>query len=134
MDKLYRKELILIVLFLKNEPKKNKNSKTESLDEIPKLNDKFDQLYSNVSIKKSKNIWTFWQYLNIPLLKTRHLPSIDVWCQKVYLKVGFSRQISMLGKCLVFSEGMFTYFRHSYRSWQWNCGREYGWINHWARL
>ena len=49
LNKLYKKDLIPIVLGLQN------NSKTELLDEIRKFNDKFDQLQSDVCITKNFN-------------------------------------------------------------------------------
>ena len=44
LDKLYNKDLILIVVSLQNKLDEANNSKTELLDEICKLNDKFDKL------------------------------------------------------------------------------------------
>ena len=52
LDKLYRKDLILFVLFLQNQLAEANNSKTDLPDEIRKLNDKFDQLHSDVCITK----------------------------------------------------------------------------------
>lgn len=53
LDKLYNKDLILTVLFLQNQLDEARNSKTELPDEICKLNDKFDQLHSDVCITKN---------------------------------------------------------------------------------
>ena len=55
LDKLYKKDLILIVLSLQNKPDEANNSKTELLDEIRKLHDKFYQLQSDVCITKNVN-------------------------------------------------------------------------------
>ena len=55
LDKLYKKDLILIVISLQNKLDEANNSKTELLDEICKLNDKFDKLQSNVYISKIAN-------------------------------------------------------------------------------
>ena len=53
LDKLYNKYLVLTVLFLQNKLDEASNSKTELPDEICKLNDKFDQLHSDVCITKN---------------------------------------------------------------------------------
>ena len=53
LDKLYTKYLVLTVLFLQNKLNEASNSKTELPDEICKLNDKFDQLHSDVCITKN---------------------------------------------------------------------------------
>ena len=55
LDKLYKKDLIPIVLSLQDKRDEANNSKTELLDEIRKLNDKFDKLQSNVYISKIAN-------------------------------------------------------------------------------
>ena len=55
LDKLYKKDLILIVLSSQNKLDEANNSKTELLDEIHKLNDKFDQLQTDVSIMQIVN-------------------------------------------------------------------------------
>ena len=55
LDKLYKKDLISIVLFLQHKLDKTSNSKTESLDEIRKLNGKFDKLQSDNCISKNIN-------------------------------------------------------------------------------
>ena len=55
LDKLYKKGLIPIVISLQNKLDEANNSKTELLDEIRKLNDKFDKLQSNVYISKIAN-------------------------------------------------------------------------------
>ena len=55
LDKLYKKDLIPIVLSLQNRLDEANNSKTELLDEIRKLNDKFDELSSDVCISKNFN-------------------------------------------------------------------------------
>ena len=55
LDKLYKKDLILIVVSLQNKLDEANNSKTELLDEICELNDKFDKLQSNVYISKIAN-------------------------------------------------------------------------------
>ena len=47
LDKLYKKALIPIVLSLQSKLDEANNSKTELLDEIRKLNDKFDKLQSD---------------------------------------------------------------------------------------
>ena len=53
LDKLYNKYLVLTVLFLQNKLDEASNSKTELPDEICKLNEKFDQLHSDVCITKN---------------------------------------------------------------------------------
>ena len=53
LDKLHNKYLVLTVLFLQNKLDEASNSKTELPDEICKLNDKFDQLHSDVCITKN---------------------------------------------------------------------------------
>lgn len=53
LDKLYNKYLVLTVSFLQNKLDEASNSKTELPDEICKLNDKFDQLHSDVCITKN---------------------------------------------------------------------------------
>ena len=53
LDKLYNKNLIPIVLALQNKLDEANNSKTELLDEIRKLIDKFDKLQSNVCVTKN---------------------------------------------------------------------------------
>lgn len=53
LDKLYNKYLVLTVLFLQNKLDEASSSKTELPDEICKLNDKFDQLHSDVCITKN---------------------------------------------------------------------------------
>ena len=55
LDKLYKKDLIPIVLSLQDKRDEANNSKTELLDEIRKLNDKFDELSSDVCISKNFN-------------------------------------------------------------------------------
>ena len=55
LDKLYKKDLILIVLPSQSKLDEANNSKTELLDEIHKLNDKFDQLQTDVSIMQIVN-------------------------------------------------------------------------------
>ena len=55
LDKLYNKDLIPIVLALQNKLDEANNSKTELLDEIRKLIDKFDKLQSNVCVTKNVN-------------------------------------------------------------------------------
>ena len=55
LGKLYKKDLISIVLFLQHKLDKTSNSKTESLDEIRKLNGKFDKLQSDNCISKNVN-------------------------------------------------------------------------------
>ena len=55
LDKLYKRELIPIVLSLRNKLDEANNSKTELLDEIRKLNDKFDKLQSDVCVTKNVN-------------------------------------------------------------------------------
>ena len=55
LDKLCKKDLIPIVVSLQNKLDEANNSKTELLDEIRKLNDKFDKLQSNVYISKIAN-------------------------------------------------------------------------------
>ena len=55
LDKLYKKDLIPIVLSLQNKLDEANNSKTELLDEIRKLNDKFDKIQSDVCISKNVN-------------------------------------------------------------------------------
>ena len=44
LDKLYKKDLVPIVLSLQNKLDEASNSKTELLDEIRKLNDKFNPM------------------------------------------------------------------------------------------
>ena len=53
LDKLYKRELIPIVLSLRNKLDEANNSKTELLDEIRKLNDKFDKLQSDECVTKN---------------------------------------------------------------------------------
>ena len=65
LDKLYKKDLIPIVLSLQNKLNEANNSKTESLDEIRKLNDKFDKLQSDVCISKNVNDLLSSRLLNI---------------------------------------------------------------------
>ena len=55
LDKLYKKDLIPIVLSLQNKFNEANNSKTELLNEMRKLNDKFDKLQSNVCVTKNVN-------------------------------------------------------------------------------
>ena len=55
LDKLYKKDLIPIVLSLQNKFNEANNSKTELLNEMRKLNDKFDKLQSNVCVTKKVN-------------------------------------------------------------------------------
>ena len=55
LDKLYKKDLIPIVLSLQNRLDEANNSKTELLDEIRKLNYKLDKLQSDVCISKNVN-------------------------------------------------------------------------------
>ena len=55
LDKLYKKDLIPIVLSLQNKLDEANNSKTELLDEIRKLNDKSDKLQSDVCVTKNVN-------------------------------------------------------------------------------
>ena len=55
LDKLYKKDLIPIALSLQNKLDEANNSKTELLDEIRKLNDKFDQLQSDMCITENVN-------------------------------------------------------------------------------
>ena len=55
LDKLYNKDLIPIVLALQNKLDEANNSKTELLDEIRKLIDKFDKLQSNMCVTKNVN-------------------------------------------------------------------------------
>ena len=50
LDILYKKDLIPIVLSLQNKLDEARNSKTELLDEIRKLNDKFGKLQSDVCV------------------------------------------------------------------------------------
>ena len=57
LDKLYKKDLIPIVLSLQNKLDEANNSTTELLDDIRKLNDKFDKLQSDVCVKKNVNNW-----------------------------------------------------------------------------
>lgn len=52
LNKLYKKDLMPIVLSLQNKLDEVNNSKTELLGKIPKLNDKFDQFRSDVCITK----------------------------------------------------------------------------------
>ena len=53
LDKLYKKNLIPIVLSLQKRLDKVNNSKTELLDKIRKLNDKFDKIQSDVCITEN---------------------------------------------------------------------------------
>ena len=53
LDKLHKKDLIPIVLFLQNKLYEASNLKTELLNEIRKLNNKFDKLQSDVCISKN---------------------------------------------------------------------------------
>ena len=55
LDNLYKKDLILIALSLQNKLDEVNNSKTELLDEICMLNDKYDKLQSGVCISKNVN-------------------------------------------------------------------------------
>ena len=55
LDKLHKKDLIPIVLFLQNKLDEASNLKTELLNEIRKLNNKFDKLQSDVCISKNVN-------------------------------------------------------------------------------
>ena len=55
LDKLCKIDLIPIVLFLKNKLDEANNSKIELLDEIRKLNDKFDKRQSDVCVTKNVN-------------------------------------------------------------------------------
>ena len=55
LDQLYKKDLIPIVLSLQNKLDEASNSKTELLDEIRRLNDKFDKLQSDACITKNAN-------------------------------------------------------------------------------
>ena len=55
LDKLYKKDLILIVLPSQSKLDEANNSKTELLDEIHKLNDKFDQLQTDACIMQIVN-------------------------------------------------------------------------------
>ena len=55
LDKLYKKDLIPIVLSLQDKRDEANNSKTELLNEIRKLNDKFDELSCDVCISKNFN-------------------------------------------------------------------------------
>ena len=52
---MYNKDSVTIVLSLQNNLDEANNSKTELLDEICKLNDKFDWLQSDVCIPKNFN-------------------------------------------------------------------------------
>ena len=84
LDKLYKKDLILIVLSSQNKLDEANNSKTELLDEIHKLNDKFDQLQTDACIMQIVN----------NLLSSRRY-----WT-------------SMLGKYPVLKEGILRYCKH----------------------
>ena len=84
LDKLYKKDLILIVLPSQSKLDEANNSKTELLDEIHKLNDKFDQLQTDACIMQIVN----------NLLSSR-----QYWT-------------SMLGKCAVLKEGILRYCKH----------------------
>ena len=55
LDKLCKKDLIPIVVSLRNKLDEANNSKTELLDEIRKLNYKLDKLQSDVCISKNVN-------------------------------------------------------------------------------
>ena len=55
LDKLYKKDLILIVLSLQDKLDEANNSKTELPDEIRKLHDKFDKLQSDACISRNVN-------------------------------------------------------------------------------
>ena len=55
MDKLCKEDLIPTVLSLQKKLDEANNSKTELLEEIRKLNDKFDKLQSVVCISKNVN-------------------------------------------------------------------------------
>ena len=54
-DKFCKKDLIPVVLYLQNKTDEANKFKTELLDEIRKLNDKFDQLQPDVCITKNVN-------------------------------------------------------------------------------
>ena len=55
LNKLYKKDLISIVLSLKSKLDEANISKTELLDEIRNLNDKLDKLQSDACIMKNVN-------------------------------------------------------------------------------
>ena len=55
MDKLCKEDLIPTVLSLQKKLDEANNSKTELLEKIRKLNDKFDKLQSVVCISKNVN-------------------------------------------------------------------------------
>ena len=55
LDKLCKEDLIPTVLSLQKKLDEANNSKTELLEEIRKLNDKFDKLQSVVCISKNVN-------------------------------------------------------------------------------
>ena len=69
LDKLYKKDLIPIVLSLQNKLDEVNNSKTELLDEICMLNDKYDKLQPGVHISK-----------NVHNLLSSRLVDIDCQC------------------------------------------------------
>ena len=76
LDKLYKKDLTPIVLSLQNKLDEVSNSKAELLDEIRKLNDKFDQLQSDVCITKMLKFY-FQVYLLTSNVNAGQMSSIQ---------------------------------------------------------
>ena len=75
LDKLYKKNLIPIVLSLQKKLNKVNNSKTELLDKIRKLNDKFDKIQSDVCI--TEMLATYFQVDLLTLnVNAGQMPSI----------------------------------------------------------
>ena len=68
LDKLCKKDLILIDLSLQNKIEEGNNYKTDLLDEICNLNDKFIQLQSHVYITENVN-----NLLSSRLVDIKHL-------------------------------------------------------------
>ena len=68
LDKLYKKDLILIDLSRQNKLEEGNNYKTDLLDEICNLNNKFIQLQSHVYITENVN-----NQLSSRLVDIKHL-------------------------------------------------------------
>ena len=78
LDILYKKDLIPIVLSLQNKLDEARNSKTELLDEIRKLNDKFGKLQSDVCVCVLQKMLTTYFQVDSSILNVNagQMPSI----------------------------------------------------------
>ena len=73
---MHKKDLTQIVLSLQNKPEKASNFNTEMLDEMPKLNGKFNKLRSDVYFTKIVKTY-FKTDLLISNINTGQMPSIQ---------------------------------------------------------